>query len=245
MSAPDDRVVRDLISRCALFTGLAVLVPVPFLDDILVGRSRAHLVAGLLKLHGRDTDPRRLRPLWSGGGCLSGCLLFPLKLIIWPLKKLLKTLFFVLTLRSAALQIGRTMALGRQVDRQLRAGKLAPSAATPPDPLTAEATRARVAFDLAYAGIDRVVLLRALEVAFRGVLDLPRVATGLARRVLRRDAGDEDAAVAALPPEERQAVASAADRLEAVLDDPAVRTVLEGLDRRFDEHLRALEAAPR
>lgn len=232
----DEGAARDLIARSALFTGLAVLVPVPFLDELLVARSRAHMVGGLLRLHGRAAPDARLAPLWSGDGCLSSCLLLPVKLVLWPIKKLLRTLFFVLALRAAALQVGRTLALGRQVDRLLRAGRLTG------DHL--EAVRARAAFDQAYAGIDRVVLLRALEAAFRGARALPGHVARILRRALRQDMVDEAAVVAALPEADRQAVTSAADRIEAVLDDPAVREVLEGLDGRFDERLRALEAAP-
>ncbi|MCO5169707.1 MAG: hypothetical protein M9894_25495 [Planctomycetes bacterium] len=228
-------------ARAALFTAAAVLVPLPLVDDLLVRRSRAHLVATLLRAHGRDVDPARLAPLWQGRGCLDRCLGLPFKLLLWPLKKLLRTVFFFLGIRAAALDVGRTLALGRAVDRRLRAGHLAGAGPAPPgaDPLALEALRLRTALDAAYAGIDRVAVVTALGAVVRVARTMPGQLLRAARRVLRKDVEDEAAAVAALPAAERQAVAGAVDRLEAALDDPAVQGLLEELDRRFDAALGA------
>jgi uncharacterized protein (DUF697 family) len=235
-----DAAWRELLARAALFTGLATLVPVPFLDDLLVDRTREHLVGSLLRAHGRGAATRRVQALWAGSGCFSTCLGWPFKLVLWPLKKLLKTVFFVLALRSAALQVGRTLALGRAVERRLQAGAFADApvpAAGAADPLALEALQVRAALDRAYAGIDRVVLVRAFEATLRGARHVPRLVRAAMRRLLRRGVTDEAAAVAALPPEQQQAVAGAVDRVEATLEDPSVRAVLDELDRRFDHAL--------
>lgn len=238
--APADLVTAQ--ARAALFTTVAVFLPIPLVDDLLLARARTHLVATVLRAHGRDLDPRRLAPLWAGGGCLSGCLGLPLKLLLWPLKKLMRTVFFVLGLRAAALEVGRTLALGRTVDRRLRAGHLAGGPAPSPpaaDPVALEALRLRAALDRAYAGVDRAALASALAVLLRGARAAPGLLRYAARRVLRRGVQDEAAAVAALPPAERQAVAGAVGRVEAALDDPDVRSFLEALDRRVDAALAA------
>ncbi len=248
----------SLHARAALLTGLALLVPVPFLDDWLAERARRDLVGALLARHGRAPDAvTRARALWADpGGCLSGCLGLPLRLLLAPIKKLLKTLFFVLALRSAAMAIGRTLALGRTVERCLAAGRLAggPAPAAPPDPLAREAARVRLAFDRAFAGTDRHALRQALVLALRGVRGLPAAAAGLARALRGRGAGDPAApaggdgaaveqAVGALPGAQRRALDAAIDAVGAALDDPDVRAVLVALDARFDDALAALERA--
>lgn len=242
MTGDREAVVAGAQARAALFTAAALLVPLPLVDDLLVRRARAHLVATLLRAHGREVDAGRLAALWRGRGCLDGCLGLPFKVIIWPLKKLLRTVFFFLGLRAAALDVGRTLALGRAVDRRLAAGHLAgagPAAPGAADPLALEAVRLRAALDLAYAGIDRVALVTALGAVVRAARAAPAQLLRAARRVLRKDVVDEAAAAAALPEAERRALDGAVGRLQAALDDPAVRGVLEELDRRVDAALAA------
>ncbi len=242
MTSPPSPDLSAAQARAAVFTTVAIFLPVPLLDDLLIARAREHLVAAALRAHGRDLDPRRLQALWAGGGCLSGCLGLPLKLLLWPLKKLLRTVFFVLGLRAAALEVGRTLALGRTVDRRLRAGHLPGGPAPPPpapDPAALEALRLRAALDRVYAGVDRLALAHAFGALLRAARATPRLLRDAARRVLRRGVDDEAAAVEALPPEERGAVAGAVGRVEAALEAPEVRAFLEGLDRRVDEALAA------
>jgi hypothetical protein len=92
----------------------------------------------------------------------------------------------------------------------------------------------RTAFDLAYEGIDRVVLVHALQAAMRGMRVLPGMARDIVKRVLRREQ-----TIAELPPDERSAVTTAVDRLQALLEEPSVKAVLEQLDRRFDAAMAA------
>lgn len=237
-----------ILAEGAALTGLALLVPLPFLDEWLAERARARLVTTLLARRGRTSQADRVAPLWtSDGGCLSGCLLFPFKLVLWPLKKLFKTIFFVLALRSSALAVGRTLALGRAVDRALERGRL-PDGPAPgpglPDPLAADARRVRLAIDRAFAGSDWVALRHALEASLRGVKGLAAGAAALARRALGGAGPTAPLADPGLPPAERGLLDRVTDAIQAAFQDPAAKAAVAEFDRRFDAALAELDAAP-
>lgn len=243
--------VSRVLSEGAALTGLALLVPVPFLDEWLAERARARLVATLLVRRGRTSAAQRVGPLWANdGGCLSGCLLFPLKLVLWPLKKLFTTIFFVLALRSSALAVGRTLALGRAVDRALERGRLADApapAAGAPDPLVADARRVRLAIDRAFAGSDWLALRHALEASLRGVKGLAAGAAGLVRRALGRAepaTPGADLADPGLPAADRGLLERVTAAIGAAFEDPAAKAAVAEFDRRFDAALAELDAAP-
>lgn len=151
-------------------------------------------------------------------------------------------MFFFLGIRAAALEVGRTLAIGRVVDRRLRAGHLQggpPPQPPAPDPVALEAVQLRAALDRAYAGVDRMALASLFGALLRGARAAPGLLRHAARRVLRRGVTDEAVAIDALPAAERQAVAGALDHVQAALAAPEVRTFLEELDRRVDEALAA------
>lgn len=240
--------VPRILSEGAALTGLALLVPVPFLDEWLAERARARLVATLLARRGRTAGAKRVAPVWvNDGGCLSGCLLFPLKLVLWPLKKLFSTLFFVLALRSSALAVGRTLALGRAVDRALERGRLADAPAPAPgapDPLLADARRVRLAIDRAFAGSDWLALRHALEASLRGVTGLAAGAAGLVRRALGKPAPAATLADPGLPAADRGLLERVTAAIGAAFEDPAAKAAVAEFDRRFDAALAEVDAAP-
>lgn len=148
----------------AIATGAATLVPLPFVDDWITARSRRELVAAALRAHGRTFHVRELRALYQDGGSLIGLPWRIAKgLVLVPVKKLFRSVFFVLGLRSVALAVGRTLALGHVVDRQIRLGMFRndDSAAARAD----QARRLRRALDRAYSGVDDRLVRRVANLA--------------------------------------------------------------------------------
>lgn len=148
----------------AIATGAATVVPLPFVDDWITARSRRELVAAALRAHGRTFHVRELRALYQDGGSLLGLPWRIAKgLVLLPVKKVFRSVFFVLGIRSVALAVGRTLALGHVVDRQLRLGMFRDddSAAARAD----QARRLRRALDTAWQGIDDRLVRRIANLA--------------------------------------------------------------------------------
>lgn len=232
---------QPLLSQGALLAGLTRLVPVPFLDDVLLRAARARMMRGLFRAHGREPELAAAGPLyrdpWTCGGIVLWVLLFPLRVAFTLLKKLLKTLFFVLALREAALVIGHELMLGRAVDRALRAGALPPAGPGPHgpgSPLWQAAERQRAAFELAFAGSDRRVLWQLVLSLLRGARDLGGWGADAVRRLVRRRPAEGEAA---LPPEEAAGLQRLGSGLSELLRRPEVVAYVDDLDRRMDAAL--------
>jgi hypothetical protein len=229
-----------ILARSALFAGLCLLVPVPFLDEILAQRARRHMVSSLLAWHGSATSPSELKLLWAGpsAGCLRGALGLLGKLLIWPIKKLLRTVFFFLAARVAAMEVSRCYLLGRTVDRLLRAGRFAGPQ------VQQEATAAARAFETAFRHLDRRFVAMAgsqLIAALKGVgAGTIRAVRDLMKRVPESQTQPE---IAALPAEEQAEVRSLLERFQAILTRPEVQEFVEDFDRRFDTALRDTSAS--
>ncbi len=227
-----------ILARSALFAGLCLLVPVPFLDEILAERARRHMLSSLLALHGSSTPPRQLKPLWAGlaRGCFGGVLGLVGKLLIWPIKKLLRTVFFFLAARAAAMEISRCYLLGHSVDRLLREGRLAGPRAEQ------QAIEAARAFETAFRHVDRRFVATAgsqLLSALRGVgAGTVRAVRDLMKHLPESQDQPE---IAVLPAEEQAEVRTLLARFQGILASPEVLAFVEDFDRRFDA---AIVAAP-
>ena len=218
-----------------LLAAAARLVPVPFLDDILRARAYQLLVSRTLRAHGRTCGSSAVSPLYGGGdGCMHGCLaglaMVPIKLLLFPIRKLLA---YVLAAKWLARDLTEALLLGRILDRRLEAGALS---TLERGPLFAEAERVRRAFDNAMAGTDLTLVRASLAGALRAMPGVVRAALHALRRLKKNQ--DDDAA---LPDAERRALDAQTDRLAAAFDTPEIRAVLERFDQRFDESLRVLE----
>lgn len=143
----------------AVATGAATLLPLPFLDDWILARSRRQLIASALVAHGRTFPATELRALYQDGGSWLGLPWRIAKSVaLMPVKKLFRSVFFVLGLRAVALAVGRTLALGHTVDRQLRRGGFREDSSTAVR--ADEARRLRRALDHAWQGIDERLVKR-------------------------------------------------------------------------------------
>lgn len=100
--------------RASLSTGAFEFVPVPFLDEWLIKRQRRGMIRSILESRGLDYDPEVPRILAGGGRSLVARLGSMLRgLVLKPLKKLFRTVFFWLTARSAARTAVETYFLAR------------------------------------------------------------------------------------------------------------------------------------
>jgi hypothetical protein len=224
-----------VLARSALFSGLCLLVPVPLVDEILAERARRHMVASLLVLYGRAEDPRPLKPLWSTPwpGCLLGFFYLLRKLFLWPIKKLLRTIFFFLAARDAALEISRTYLLGRTLDRLLAAGRL-----TGAD--TVDAQQARDAFEIAFRNADRRFISAAASQLVSALKGVSFSTIRAVRDLMKRAPSDRvQPEVDALPASERGAIWQLLEQFQALLATPELRAFIFDFDRRFDEAMAA------
>lgn len=225
---------------CGLLASAARLVPVPLLDDVLRDKARQLLVSRTLRASGRTYGSARVGPLYGdSGGCMKGCLLFlvllPIKLILYPIRKILT---YVMAVKHLAGDLAEAVLLGRALDRVLEAGRLAQG--TPSEKLQAEAALLRHAFDNAIAGTDLRILQSVLVTALRSVSGLPRAALRALRGLRKK--GDDADPTEGLSAGDKQKVEAASARVMSALDTPEVRAFLERFDRTFDENVRILES---
>ena len=87
-----------LVSRYALLVALCELIPVPLLDGWVSNLVRRRLTHVQLAQHGQSLPSKDVRMLSDAGA--GGCLGILWSLIVWPFKKLLRTVLFVLQLNK-------------------------------------------------------------------------------------------------------------------------------------------------
>jgi len=218
-----------------LLASAARLVPVPFLDDILRDTAARLMVRRILQAHGRTYPSSKVEPLYTDrSGCITGCFLFGLKLLLFPLRKVVT---WVLAAKYLARDLSEAILLGRVLDRMLEAGRLrGPDEAA----LLAEADRIKTAWENAVRGTDMKLLQGILWRAVRSVKGLPRAALHALRRLRRK--GDDADPTEGLSASDRARVDEGAKKIEGALADPQVQAFLEAFDARFDDNLRVLEA---
>ncbi len=224
---------------CGLLASAARFVPVPFLDDLLRERALQLLVSRTLRAHGRTYGSSKVSPLYGDeNGCLHGCLLFlvllPIKLILYPVRKILA---WVMAVKHLARDLSEAVLLGRTLDRCLVAGRLAQG--SDPAALRAEAERVRMAFASALAGTDLRLMRGALTTALRSVSGLPRAALSALRKL--RTKGEDADPTAGVSASDEAKLEEGASRIESALSTPEMRAFLERFDATFEENLKILE----
>jgi hypothetical protein len=228
---------------CGLLASAARFVPIPFLDDLLREKALQLMVSRTLKAHGRKYGSMFVAPLYSDdSGCLHGCLMFllllPIKLVLYPIRKILT---WIMAAKHLAADLTESVLLGHTLHRCLAEGRLRGDEDTAK--LRAEAELLRKAFSNAIAGTDLLLMQKAVGVAVSSVKGLPRAALHAARN-LRKKSEDADP-TAGLSQDEKQKVAEGTSRIERALDTPEMRAFLERFDAKFDENLRVLSERSR
>jgi len=210
--------------------GLCLMVPVPFLDEWLAMRVRKHMVGAVARLHGRQYDAVDLAPLYRGPekGCIGMGLGIAIALVMKPIKKLLRTIFFVFAIRTAANTVAETLLLGRAVDRHLKRGEF-PDASTPKARLR-EARAMQVVFADLVAHTDLQLLRHVISSTFSGLGRAGKQATRAVSRLFRRkDSIPDEVHI--------EEVDNATERLDQALDNDEVRGFLAEFDARLDERM--------
>jgi uncharacterized protein (DUF697 family) len=112
------------VSHHALLAGLCQFIPVPFADDVAQQRVLKSMVAKILARHGREADLSRLAPLYAGPrrSIVGKAASTARSLVLKPLRKVLKTVLFVFTIRRALLDATEALMLGHSADRLLADG---------------------------------------------------------------------------------------------------------------------------
>lgn len=219
----DPSVSRTRIT-CALLYFAARQLPVPFLDDLLRTQVAAYMVRHTVKKAGLEVPTEQLAPLFGKDehwaiGCLWALFKLPLKLLLFPIRKLANIVFAV---RHLGKDLAEILLLGEVLDRAIAHGDLR---AAGDDAQLARSRRYRRAFDRALADTDTSLLWSIVGVAMGPLRGL----TALALRPLRalwHGSGEE--AVASPAMQEK------VGRIEAMLMQPEVKTFIADFDRRFE-----------
>jgi hypothetical protein len=153
-SDPPDRIDWLLVGRYALLAGLCDLIPLPIVDRWAANVLRRRMVRGVARRHGVELPPDALSTLGDAAG--GGCLGLLLGIVLWPIKKLLKTVTIAFQVKGIADTISEVVHRALLVEEALERGWL-----------PGDADRIRGAMDLALAHIDTRPIERSLMGALR------------------------------------------------------------------------------
>ena len=138
----------------ALLAGLTPLIPVPFVDSLARRLLLRQLYQRVAAEQGLRLPPVALAHLTrSRGNLLVGCLV---AVLWWPLKKLIRTVLYVLTVKDCLDELADATMRGHMVHEALRRGLL-----------PAEASRVGDAMEAALGAHERSPALRLLRGEFR------------------------------------------------------------------------------
>ncbi len=118
---------RKLVAQHAWLVALAGLIPFPFVDAWIQDALRRQLVRSLAKHHNAELEGQHVEILVRQNnnllwGCFQG-------VVWWPIKKIIKKLVYILTVKDAADAAADTFIRGEMLRRALAAGVL-PTRAT-------------------------------------------------------------------------------------------------------------------
>ena len=116
----------DTVLKYSVLAGATPLIPVPFLDDIVLARVEKAMVAAIFAGHGHTLNDQEVEALVKEppSGCfLLGCFS---KAILWPIKKIIRKVLFVLEIKRATDIASFTLTRGFLLDAALRNGWWSP-----------------------------------------------------------------------------------------------------------------------
>lgn len=210
-------VVAGIVSASSRF------IPIPFVDDVVRDQCRRFVVSRTLSSHETEISLDDLKPYYaSGGGCLGGCASLvvkaPLKLMLFPVRKVIA---LVTSVHGVPVEVMRTVLLARTLNRYLHDGKL------DGDPI--QSAKMRAAFDVSFARMDFRVIRAAMSDALSGVKDWKTSAMKSAKQVARpRDVEADGLDIS-------EDIETGASKIQEVLDRPETLTLFAEFDRRFDD----------
>ena len=150
----DKRINWLLLGRYALLIALTVLIPVPLLDRGLEKYLRRRMVRHIATRHDAKQTPEALAIVADppGGGCM-GCLW---SIVLWPFKKILKTLMVVFQVKTIADMASEVLHRGLMLEEAFES-----------DWLPEQPEKVRLAMDRALEKIDTRPVERALRGTFQ------------------------------------------------------------------------------
>jgi hypothetical protein len=173
-----------LLGRYALLISLTVWIPIPLLDQGIENLLRRRLVRALARRHGAELDDEAVEAL--GNRSYSGCMGCFWSVVLWPIKKLLKSIVAVFQIKEMADLGSDVVHRGLLLEEAFEAGWL-----------PGEAPRVREAMDRAVAKVDTRVVERAVRGTFRDHSDdLTRVVAEATRVARERAKGHRGEALA-------------------------------------------------
>lgn len=225
MSAPSFQ--WPLVSRYAFLVALAQLIPVPILDVMVENWIRRRLTHIQLAAWGIELPGKDVRML--GDSSAGGCLGLVWSVIVWPIKKLLRTVLFVLQLNAMVNVFSDVVHRALLVHEALEHGLI-----------PGDAVQVRAAMNRALKDIDTRVVERGLASVFKqsrvGLLKLFLGERGRIREEVRAERGDVEVSDVDRAPLHDKAEAMT-QALAAAAEVPGVQAELL---RRFRKEAEAL-----
>ena len=217
-------------------TGICSMVPVPFLDDLLIKKTRKGLVHRILRDHSLNIPVSELETYYAGfsRGCLVRAIGLVFTIIKKVLRKILRTVFFFLAIRRATLEMAETYLLGRTLNRCIQSGFF------DGDRLEVKDVEAmRTAFETANRRSDLRIVAGAMRSAWVSIAGDRSVVRRLVQR-FRKDAQsveDDELQPADLSQPEQEVLEKGEAVLEEKLEKSGVKEFLHSFDARFDKAL--------
>jgi hypothetical protein len=241
-SAPTTAELRLRITAGILYAACR-FVPVPLVDDLL----REQITGWMVRATLPGALPRKgIEPLWSSsagclGGCLGSLLWVPVKLLLFPIRKILSV---VLGVRWVSRDLAEMLLLGRVLDHAVQRGLLGAAHGGVPSgggeardvgELARQSRELRRAFDVALSASDT----RFLGALFATALCPIRGLVAAALRTLR-SLRRERAEAPTLTGDDKVVIEGSVSRIEALLAQPEVKRFIAEFDVRVLENLEEL-----
>lgn len=233
---------RDLV-LLALVAAAARFVPVPLLDDVVKTQANKGAVSRTVTESGAGLNVSLMGPLYDTGSIIGFLVSLPLKVVLYPLRKIVSVISAVHGVPTDLLE---TFLLGRSLFRALNSGAAFSAHDHREQPtkkaMKKEAKRVRSAFDKAFKGTNFKVVSSGLGDALSQVKNLGALVTDLAAQVMPTreeptSAIDDEGSLADRVHDDD--VAESLEDVEEVLSRAEVIKELEAFDARFDEALAA------
>lgn len=229
-SEPTPAALRLRITAGILYAACR-FVPVPLLDDLLREQIAAWMVRSTLP----SIPKAAIAPLWaSEGGCLGGCLgsllWLPIKLLLFPIRKVLSV---VLGVRWVSRDLAEMLLLGRVLDHAVAVGLV--HEAKHAGEQAQQSRELRKAFDVALQSTDTRFLSALIGTALGPIRGLVGAAMRTLRK-LRRTRAEEPKPEGA----DKALIEGSVSRIEAMLGQPEVKRFLAEFDARVLENLEVL-----
>lgn len=218
-NATTARANQTTIITHAVLVGLTPLIPVPFIDDMVKSYFQRRLVRSLAAAHNHKLKPEEVAALAEdkGGGCLlRGCLV---QTLIFPLKMILRKVFFFLEWKRAVDLTSHTYHQGYLLDYALSEGWLSRVPGTP----QRSAAEIRGAIEEICRAAPIKPVETAIAVSFRQSRNMLRAGAKALGRAFRRASGKSDetqlaAAVAVVEKEEEREIGGVVRQLQKAIE---------------------------